>query len=101
MCKKQHLTHFRSLLAIATIAVGLVAGQSVPAAAHVGVAMQPDRARREQMPMHRNVNYAPVRPARTYASTRRRTTATCRARAAKAIFQTRSGMRKKRHAVGR
>jgi hypothetical protein len=68
MCKKQHLTHFRSLLAIATIAVGLVAGQSVPAAAHVGVAMQPDRAGREQMPMHRNVNYAPVRPARTYAS---------------------------------
>jgi hypothetical protein len=68
MCKKQHLTHFRSFLAIATIAVGLVAGQSVPAAAHVGVAMQPDRAGREQMPMHRNFNYAPVRPARTYAS---------------------------------
>ncbi len=67
MCKKQYLTRFRSSLAIATIAVGLVAGQSLPAAAHVGVAMQPDRGGREQvqMQMHRN---APVQPARTYAS---------------------------------
>jgi hypothetical protein len=68
MCKKQHLTHFRSFLAIATIAVGLVAGQSVPAAAHVGIAVHPDRAEREQMPMHPNVNYAPVRPVPTSAS---------------------------------
>ncbi len=68
MCKKQYLTRFRSSLAIATIAVGLVAGQSLPAAAHVGVATQPDRARREQVQMDRNLNYAPVQPALTYAS---------------------------------
>ena len=68
MCKKQYLTRFRSSLAIAAIAVGLVAGQSLPAAAHVGVATQPDRARREQVQMHRNLNYAPVQPALTYAS---------------------------------
>jgi hypothetical protein len=68
MCKKQHLTHFRSSLAIATIVVGLVAGQSVPAAAHVGVVRKPDRAGREQVQMHRNVNYAPVQPALTFAS---------------------------------
>jgi hypothetical protein len=68
MCKKQYLTRFRSSLTIATIAVGLLAGQSVPAAAHVGVATQPDRAGREQVQMHRNANYAPVRPARTYTS---------------------------------
>jgi hypothetical protein len=68
MCKKQHLTHFRSFLAIATIAVGLVAGQSMPAAAHVGVAIHPDRAAREQVQTHRNANYARVQPAPTYAS---------------------------------
>ena len=68
MCKMQYLTRFRNSLAIATIAVGLVAGQSLPAAAHVGVAMQPDRGGREQVQMHRNVDYAPVQPARTYAS---------------------------------
>ena len=63
MCKKQHLTHFRSSLAIAAIAVGLVAAQSVPAAAQVGVATH--RARHEQVQMHRNVDYAPVQPAYT------------------------------------
>jgi len=68
MYKKQHLTRFRSFLAIAAIAVGLVAAQSVPAAAHVGVAMHPDRARHEQVQMHRNVGYAPVEPALTYTS---------------------------------
>ena len=68
MCKMQYLTRFRNSLAIATIAVGLVAGQSLPAAAHVSVAMHPDRAGREQVQMHRDLNYAPVKPALTYVS---------------------------------
>ena len=68
MCKKQYLTRFRSSLAIAAIAVGLVAGQSLPAAAHVSVAMHPDRAGHEQVRMHRYVDYAPVEPALTYTS---------------------------------
>jgi hypothetical protein len=68
MCKTQCLTRFRSSLAIAAIAVGLVAGQTVPAAAHVGVAMHPNRAAREQVQVRRNVNYAPVQPAPTYTS---------------------------------
>jgi hypothetical protein len=67
MCKMQYLTRFRNSLAIATIAVGLVAGQSLPAAAH-GVAMQRDEAGREQVQMHRNLNHAPVQPALTSAS---------------------------------
>jgi hypothetical protein len=67
MCKKQCLTRFRSSLAIAAIAVGLVAGPSLPAAAHVG-AKQPHWAGREQVQMHHHLNYTPVERAPTFVS---------------------------------
>lgn len=38
MCIRQHLTRFRNSLAIAAVAVGLVVGAGLPAAARGGVA---------------------------------------------------------------
>ena len=64
MCNKQYSTGFRSSLAIAAIAVGLVAAHSPLASAHV--ATGPDQARHEQVQMHRGLTYAPVQSAPTY-----------------------------------
>lgn len=66
MRKNQRLSRFRNSMAIAAIAVGLVAGASLPAAARVDAAMQPVRAAREHVRMHRDLKYAPVQPGPTF-----------------------------------
>ena len=40
MCNSQHLTRLRNSLAIGAVAIGLIAGASLPAAARVGVAVR-------------------------------------------------------------
>jgi hypothetical protein len=66
MCKNQLLTRFRSSLAIAAVAVGLLAAASLPAAASIGVATQPNWAGPEHVQIYRHFNYAPVQPGLTY-----------------------------------
>jgi len=66
MSRNQHLTRIRSSLAIVALAVGLVAGASLPATARVGVAMQPGWAAREHVRTHHHPIYAPVQPGLTY-----------------------------------
>jgi hypothetical protein len=60
------MTSFRISIATAAIAVGPMAGASLPAAAQVGVAVQHSRAGREHAQLYRAFNYAPVSPAATY-----------------------------------
>jgi hypothetical protein len=57
---------FRGALAIAATAVGLVAVTTLPAAAHMRVAVQHSRAGREPAQVYRAFNYAPLPPATTY-----------------------------------
>ena len=60
------ITRFRNYLATAAIAVGLVAGTSLSAAAYVGVAMRPGKIEPEHVQMHRHFKYARVRRGLTY-----------------------------------
>jgi hypothetical protein len=60
------MTSFRNSIATAAIAAGLIAGASLPAAAHVRVGVQYSRAGREHAQIDRAFNYAPVPPAATY-----------------------------------
>lgn len=53
------MTSFRNSIATTAIAVGLIAGASLPAAAHVRTAMQPIRAAHEHLRVHRDFAYAP------------------------------------------
>lgn len=67
MRKNLPLTRFRNYLTTAAIAVGLVtAGASLPAEAHVGVAMRSGTIEREHVQMHRHFKYARVRRGLTY-----------------------------------
>jgi hypothetical protein len=53
------MTSFRNSIATIAIAAGLVAGVSLPAAAHVRTAMQPAGAAHEHTQVHRDFTYAP------------------------------------------
>ena len=65
MRKDRFSTSFRGALAIAAMAVGLVAGMTLPAAAHVRVTGQHSRAGREHAQMYRAFHYAPLPPPAT------------------------------------
>jgi hypothetical protein len=62
MCKNQHMTRFGSLLTIGVVAVGLVAGATLPAAARVGAAEHPSWG--EYVQTHRDF----VQPGLPYVS---------------------------------
>jgi hypothetical protein len=66
MFKNQQLTRFRSSLVIAALAVGLVAGTSLPAAASLRGPTQPGWAGREYVRIHGDIKYAPVQPELTH-----------------------------------
>ena len=53
------MTSFRNSIATVAIAVGLIAGASLPAAAHARAAMRPSRAAQVHVQTHRNFTYAP------------------------------------------
>jgi hypothetical protein len=67
MRKDPRLIGFRNCLATAAIAVSLVTGANLPAAAHVGAGMRANRAVREHV-LVRKLKYEPIQSGVTVTS---------------------------------